>query len=87
MSKRSRTDVLQAKEARLRVLQDKSDFAIITVRSTIEELEKVNADIEAQQSEIDAYLARLQETRSGLGATHAKNAQIVQNFKSLICEC
>lgn len=78
-------DVLQVKEAALAALQDESSHALSMVKMTIENLEAVNADINRTREEIDTYMNRMAATRDGLSDTYAKNEQIMQNFKKLLC--
>lgn len=78
-------DILQIKEATLATLQQKSDNAIAMVKTTIGNLETVNSDIQKTREEIDTYMSRLTATRDGLSDTYEKNAQIMQNFKKLLC--
>ena len=78
-------DVLQVKEAALASLQQESDHALTMVRMTIDNLEAVNEDIRKTREEIDTYMSRLTATRDGLSDTFAKNEQIMQNFKKLLC--
>lgn len=78
-------DVVQQKERKLTKLQAKSNSAIQMVQSTIGYLEAVNSEIQSTQTEIDTYMSRLEETRSGLASTFDKNQKIMQNFKQLLC--
>lgn len=78
-------DLLQEKEAKLEELTVCSNSAIKMVQDTISNLERVNEDIENTMNEIDTYLKRLSETRSGLDSTRGKNQQIMQNFSKLLC--
>lgn len=78
-------DLLQAKEARLAELIDESACAVQMVRNTIDNLALVNQDIETTMGEIDTYMQRLSEARTGLDTTHSKNAKIMENFAKLLC--
>lgn len=78
--------ILAQKEAELVTLSQRSVNAVQAVRSAIDNLTAINNGIETTVTEIDTYQQRLADTRSGLNARHQKNQQIVQNFKSLLCE-
>ena len=76
-------DVLEQKEAKLSVLTQRSDDA---VRSTMNGLDAIDAEIEQTISEIDEIQTRMSNARAGLEARRNKNQRIKQNFKSLLCE-
>lgn len=78
--------ILAQKEAELVTLSQQSVNAVQAVRNSIDNLTATNTGIETTVAEIDTYQQRLADTRSGLSARHQKNQQIVQNFKSLLCE-
>ena len=78
-------DLLQEKEQRLAELMSESASAVQMVQQTIENLGSVNKNIESTIGEIDTYLQRLNETRSGLDSTYAKNRKIMSNFSALLC--
>lgn len=86
MKKAKIEDILAQKEAELVTLSQRSVNAVQAVRSAIDNLTAINNGIETTVTEIDTYQQRLADTRSGLNARHQKNQQIVQNFKSLLCE-
>lgn len=79
-------DVLDQKETKLSILNQQSDDAVQLVRSTLNGLDAIDAEIEQTISEIDAIQARMRNTRAGLEARREKNQRIKQNFKSLLCE-
>lgn len=78
-------DLLQEKEKRLAELTEESAYAVQVVQNTIDNLQAVNCDIQTTMGEIDTYMQRLNETRSGLSTTHDKNEKIMQNFAKLLC--
>jgi chlorite dismutase len=79
-------DVLEQKETKLSILNQQSDDAVQLVRSTLNGLDAIDAEIEQTISEIDAIQARMRNARAGLEARREKNQRIKQNFKSLLCE-
>lgn len=79
-------DVLEQKEAKLSVLTQRSDDAVQLVRSTMNGLDAIDAEIEQTISEIDEIQARMSTARAGLEARRNKNQRIKANFKSLLCE-
>ncbi len=79
-------DVLEQKEAKLSVLTQRSDDAVQLVRSTMNGLDAIDAEIEQTISEIDEIQTRMSNARAGLEARRNKNQRIKQNFKSLLCE-
>lgn len=79
-------DVLEQKEAKLSVLTQRSDDAVQLVRSTMNGLDAIDAEIEQTTSEIDEIQARMSTARAGLEARRNKNQRIKANFKSLLCE-
>jgi chlorite dismutase len=79
-------DVLEQKETKLSILNQQSDDAVQLVRSTLNGLDAIDAEIEQTISEIDAIQARMCNARAGLEARREKNQRIKQNFKSLLCE-
>ena len=84
--KKKMQDVLEQKEAKLSVLTQRSDDAVQLVRSTMNGLDAIDAEIEQTISEIDEIQTRMSNTRAGLEARRNKNQRIKQNFKSLLCE-
>lgn len=84
--KKKMQDVLEQKEAKLSVLTQRSDDAVQLVRSTMNGLDAIDAEIEQTISEIDEIQARMSTARAGLEARRTKNQRIKQNFKSLLCE-
>lgn len=84
--KKKMQDVLEQKEAKLSVLTQRSDDAVQLVRSTMNGLDAIDAEIEQTISEIDEIQARMSTARAGLGARRNKNQRIKANFKSLLCE-
>lgn len=84
--KKKMQDVLEQKEARLSVLTQRSDDAVQLVRSTMNGLDAIDAEIEQTISEIDEIQARMSTARAGLEARRNKNQRIKANFKSLLCE-
>lgn len=84
--KKKMQDVLEQKEAKLSVLTQKSDDAVQLVRSTMNGLDAIDAEIEQTISEIDEIQTRMSNARAGLEARRNKNQRIKQNFKSLLCE-
>lgn len=84
--KKKMQDVLEQKEAKLSVLTKKSDDAVQLVRSTMNGLDAIDAEIEQTISEIDEIQTRMSNARAGLEARRNKNQRIKQNFKSLLCE-
>ena len=84
--KKKMQDVLEQKEAKLSVLTQRSDDAVQLVRSTMNGLDAIDAEIEQTISEIDEIQARMSTARAGLEARHNKNQRIKANFKSLLCE-
>lgn len=84
--KKKMQDVLEQKEARLSVLTQRSDDAVQLVRSTMNGLDAIDAEIEQTISEIDEIQTRMSNARAGLEARRNKNQRIKQNFKSLLCE-
>ena len=79
-------DVLEQKEAKLSVLTQRSDDAVQLVRSTMNGLDAIDAEIEQTISEIDEIQARMSTARAGLEARRNKNQRFKANFKSLLCE-
>lgn len=79
-------DVLEQKEAKLSVLTQRSDDAVQLVRSTMNGLDAIDAEIEQTISEIDEIQTRMSTARAGLEARRNKNQRIKANFKSLLCE-
>lgn len=79
-------DILEQKEAKLSVLTQRSDDAVQLVRSTMNGLDAIDAEIEQTISEIDEIQARMSTARAGLEARRNKNQRIKANFKSLLCE-
>lgn len=79
-------DILEQKEAKLASLTQQSDDAVQLVRSTLNGLDAIDADIDQTISEIDEMQARMSTARAGLEARLTKNQRIKQNFKSLLCE-
>lgn len=84
--KKKTQDVLEQKEAKLSVLTQRSDDAVQLVRSTMNGLDAIDAEIEQTISEIDEIQARMSTARAGLEARRNKNQRIKANFKSLLCE-
>lgn len=84
--KKKMQDVLEQKEAKLSVLTQRSDDAVQLVRSTMNGLDTIDAEIEQTISEIDEIQTRMSNARAGLEARRNKNQRIKQNFKSLLCE-
>lgn len=84
--KKKMQDVLEQKEAKLSVLTQRSDDAVQLVRSTMNGLDVIDAEIEQTISEIDEIQARMSTARAGLEARRNKNQRIKANFKSLLCE-
>lgn len=84
--KKKMADVLEQKEAKLSVLTQRSDDAVQLVRSTMNGLDAIDAEIEQTISEIDEIQTRMSNARAGLEARRNKNQRIKQNFKSLLCE-
>lgn len=84
--KKNMQDVLEQKEAKLSVLTQRSDDAVQLVRSTMNGLDAIDAEIEQTISEIDEIQTRMSNARAGLEARRNKNQRIKQNFKSLLCE-
>ena len=84
--KKKMQDVLEQKEAKLSVLTQRSDDAVQLVRSTMNGLDAIDAEIEQTISEIDEIQARMNTARAGLEARRNKNQRIKANFKSLLCE-
>ena len=84
--KKKMEDVLEQKEAKLSVLTQRSDDAVQLVRSTMNGLDAIDAEIEQTISEIDEIQTRMSTARAGLEARRTKNQRIKQNFKSLLCE-
>jgi peptidoglycan hydrolase CwlO-like protein len=84
--KKKMQDVLEQKEAKLSVLTQRSDDAVQLVRSTMNGLDAIDAEIEQTISEIDEIQTRMSNARAGLEARRNKNQRIKQNFKSLLCE-
>ena len=84
--KKKMQDVLEQKEAKLSVLTQRSDDAVQLVRSTMNGLDAIDAEIEQTISEIDEIQARRSTARAGLEARRNKNQRIKANFKSLLCE-
>lgn len=79
-------DLLAQKEARLASLNMRSDNAVQVVRTAIDGLQAVDAEIDKTISEIEEIQSRASKTKAGLEARRNKNQQIMQNFKSLLCE-
>ena len=84
--KKKMQDVLEQKEAKPSVLTQRSDDAVQLVRSTMNGLDAIDAEIEQTISEIDEIQARMSTARAGLEARRNKNQRIKANFKSLLCE-
>lgn len=84
--KKKMQDVLEQKETKLSVLTQRSDDAVQLVRSTMNGLDAIDAEIEQTISEIDEIQARMSTARAGLEARRNKNQRIKANFKSLLCE-
>lgn len=84
--KKKMQNVLEQKEAKLSVLTQRSDDAVQLVRSTMNGLDAIDAEIEQTISEIDEIQTRMSNARAGLEARRNKNQRIKQNFKSLLCE-
>lgn len=84
--KKKMQDVLEQKEAKLSVLTQRSDDAVQLVRSTMNGLDAIDAEIEQTISEIDEIQAHMSTARAGLEARRNKNQRIKANFKSLLCE-
>ena len=84
--KKKMQDILEQKEAKLSVLTQRSDDAVQLVRSTMNGLDAIDAEIEQTISEIDEIQTRMSNARAGLEARRNKNQRIKQNFKSLLCE-
>lgn len=84
--KKKMQDVLEQKEAKLSVLTQRPDDAVQLVRSTMNGLDAIDAEIEQTISEIDEIQARMSTARAGLEARRNKNQRIKANFKSLLCE-
>lgn len=84
--KKEMQDVLEQKELKLSILTQRSDDAVQMVRSTMNGLDAIDAEIEQTISEIDEIQARMSTARVGLEARRDKNQRIKQNFKSLLCE-
>lgn len=84
--KKKMQDVLEQKEAKLSVLTQRSDDAVQLVRSTMNGLDAIDAEIEQTISEIDEIQARMSTARAGLEARRNKNQRIKANFKSLLRE-
>ena len=84
--KKKMQDVLEQKEAKLSVLTQRSDDAVQLVRSTMNGLDAIDAEIEQTISEIDEIQTRMSTARAGLEARRNKNQRIKANFKSLLCE-
>lgn len=84
--KKKMQDALEQKEAKLSVLTQRSDDAVQLVRSTMNGLDAIDAEIEQTISEIDEIQARMSTARAGLEARRNKNQRIKANFKSLLCE-
>lgn len=68
------------------LLTQRSDDAVQLVRSTMNGLDAIDAEIEQTISEIDEIQARMSTARAGLEARRNKNQRIKANFKSLLCE-
>lgn len=84
--KKKMQDILEQKEAKLSALTQQSDDAVQLVRSTMNGLDAIDAEIEQTISEIDEIQTRMRNARAGLEARRDKNQRIKQNFKSLLCE-
>lgn len=78
-------DLIQEKEARLSLLEDKSSMAIQLVQQTVSDLDTVNQEIAETVDEINEYISRLADTRDGLDVTRNRNQKIMQNFEKLLC--
>lgn len=84
--KQKMQDILAEKEAKLVVLNQKSDSAVQLVRSTIDGLAVIDEQISTTIAEIDDIQHRISTTKCGLEERRRKNQQIMHNFKSLLCE-
>lgn len=78
-------DLIQEKEARLSLLEDRSSMAIQLVQQTVSDLDTVNQEIAETVDEINEYISRLADTRDGLDVTRNRNQKIMQNFEKLLC--
>lgn len=78
-------NLLQEKEAQLAELTAQSECKVQMFYSTMDELTELNDRIDEKVSEIDTYLKRLSETKSGLRTARDKNEKIIQNFGKLLC--
>ena len=79
-------DTLEQKEAKLAFLNQKSTNAVRLVRATLDGLQSVDEEISQTLSEIEEIQTRMSNTKAGLEERRSKNQQIMQNFKSLLCE-
>ena len=78
------TDVLAEKVSKLNELKTQADFAVGIVTSTISGLELINQELDDTISEIDTYVAQLNETRESMNKNRKYNTAIIANFSKLL---
>ena len=79
-------DLIAMKENEREMLEQQSEDAVRAVRNSLDNMNRVNTEIEGKMKEIEDYQFRLTSTKEALGARHQKNQRIIANFKSLLCE-
>jgi hypothetical protein len=77
-------DVLAEKVSKLNELKTQADFAVGIVTSTISGLELINQELDDTISEIDTYVAQLNETRESMNKNRKYNTAIIANFSKLL---
>lgn len=68
------------------MLENKKRELELFTQQFIARLEAISEQTQKKIAEIEEYQAHLQETKDGLAKANDKNARIIQNFKSLLCE-
>lgn len=79
-------DMLENKKRELELFTQQFEDAVSVVTDSIARLEAISEQTQKKIAEIEEYQAHLQETKDGLAKANDKNARIIQNFKSLLCE-
>jgi hypothetical protein len=75
---------LAEKVSKLNELKTQADFAVGIVTSTISGLELINQELDDTISEIDTYVAQLNETRESMNKNRKYNTAIIANFSKLL---
>lgn len=84
MRRRVASDILETKRAELASYQSKFDSTVSVVTGAVDDLTRINENIEAKIKEIEEYKAELESTQNGLSAARDRNSKVIKNFNALL---